>query len=99
MAERRQSLLEVRDCLLVGRAAEGFGPALPEVGQRLVPDSAADGMMGQPLGVLGKPLGVEGLVDLSDSDFKATAAMEKVLASGPCLIRCGRAAGARRRFP
>src|SRR5262249_673365 len=51
---------------------------LGEVGQRLPPHLAAEGMMGEACRMLGQPLGIEPLQDFDDSRMKpATALLEK----------------------
>ena len=66
MGQRRQRLLEVRERLPVGRAGEGLGPGLPEVGHRLLPRFAPQRVVGQPFDVLGQPVGIEPLDGLHD---------------------------------
>ena len=66
MGERGQRLLEVRHRVSVGRAGEGFGRGLPQVGHCLVPELATESMVGQLLDVLGQPVGIEPLEGFDD---------------------------------
>src|SRR5262245_35462590 len=68
MSERSQRLLEVRKRFAEGRACEGLGPGLPEVGHRLRPDLTPECMVSELLDVLSQPIGIvplEGLHDLA----------------------------------
>ena len=88
MTERRQRLLEVRRRLLVGRARECFGPGLPEIGQRLVPDFAANGVMGQPLYMLREAVTVKRLDRVDDPGVKIAPTVLQEAAVGD-IVREG----------
>ena len=64
--ERDEGLLEVRDRFTVGRARRGARRGLSQVGDRLAPLPAAQGVMGQAVDVLGEPVLVETLDRLGD---------------------------------
>jgi hypothetical protein len=53
MTQRSKCLLEIRDGIAMGTARHGAEPRLVEIGDRLLPQFAVQGMVGQPLGLLG----------------------------------------------
>jgi hypothetical protein len=66
-AEGPERLLQVSDGLAVGCPRHGPEPRLAEIGDRLVPQLPAQGVMGQPLGLLDDALGREPLDGLGDA--------------------------------
>ena len=67
MAEGPERLLQVGDGLAVGRPRHGPEPRLAEIGDRLLPQLPAQGVVGQPLDLLGEALGREPLDGLDDA--------------------------------
>ena len=66
-AEGPERLLQVGNGLAIGRPRHGPKPRLAEIGDRLLPQLPAQGVMGQPLGLLGDALGREPLDGLGDA--------------------------------
>ena len=66
-AEGPERLLQVGNGLAVGGPRHGPEPRLAEIGDRLLPQLPAQGVMGQPLGLLGDALGREPLDGLGDA--------------------------------
>ena len=66
-AEGPERLLQVGEGLAVGRPRHGPEPRLAEIGDRLLPQLPAQGVVGQPLGLLGDALGREPLDGLGDA--------------------------------
>ena len=66
-AEGPERLLQVGHGFAVGGPRHGPEPGLAEIGDRLLPQLPAQGMMGQPLGLLGDALGREPLEGLGDA--------------------------------
>ena len=94
MPEGRQRLLEAAHRLPVGRSRQCLGAGLTEVRDRLLPQLAPHGMVGQPLDVLGQPVriaafdgaddpGVQGLAPVLEQgavgDFMGERVLEGVL--------------------
>ena len=70
VAEGPERLLQVGDGLAVGGPRHGPEPRLAEIGDRLLPQLPAQGVVGQPLGLLGDALGREPLDGLGDAGVK-----------------------------
>ena len=66
-AEGPERLLQVGDGLAVGGPRHGPEPRLAEIGDRLLPQLPAQGVVGQPLDLLGDALGREPLDGLGDA--------------------------------
>ena len=66
-AEGPERLLQVGNGLAVGGPRHGPEPGLAEIDDRLLPQLAAQGVVGQPLGLLGDALGREPLDGLGDA--------------------------------
>ena len=62
-----ERLLQVGNGLAVGGPRHGPEPRLAEIGDRLLPQLPAQGVVGQPLGLLGDALGREPLEGLGDA--------------------------------
>jgi hypothetical protein len=71
----RKRLLETGRRLSVGRACEGLGAGLTEVGNRLLPQLAPDGVVGQPLDLFGWALGVKRLDGVDDPGVERAPAV------------------------
>ena len=66
-AEGPERLLQMGNGLAVGGPRQGPEPRLAQIGDRLLPQLPAQGVVGQPLGLLGDALGREPLDGLGDS--------------------------------
>jgi len=75
-----QCLLEVPQRLVVGRAREGLGARLTQVGQRLVPHLAVEGMVGEALDLFSETIAIEPLDGVHDPGMQGAASLvEKAL--------------------
>ena len=80
VAEGSERLLQVSEGLAIGGPRHGPEPRLAEIGDRLVPQLPAQGVMGQPLGLLGHALGREPLEGLGDAGVeRALPVVEQAL--------------------
>jgi len=66
-AEGLERRLQVGNGLAIGSPRQSPEPRLAEIGDRLLPQLSAQGVMGQPLGLLGEVLGREPLDGLGDA--------------------------------
>ena len=83
-AEGPERLLQVGNGLAVGCPRHGPEPRLAEIGDRLLPQLPAQGVMGQPLGLLGDALGREPLDGLGDAGVQgALPVVEQSLRTRP----------------
>jgi hypothetical protein len=73
LPQGRQRLLEETDGLTVGRSRQGLGASLMEVPDRLLPELAPNGVMGQALGVLGQPVRIAAFDGADDAGVQDLA--------------------------
>ena len=66
-AEGLERLLQMGNGLAVGRPRHGSEPRLAKIGDRLLPQLPAQGVVGKPIGLLGDALGSESLDSLGDA--------------------------------
>jgi hypothetical protein len=66
-AEGPKRLFQVSNGLMIGSPLRGPEPRLAEIGDRLLPQLSAEGVVSQPLGLLGDAFGGEPLDGLGDA--------------------------------
>ena len=81
-AQRPERLLQVRDGLAVGGLAHRPEPRLTEIGDRLLPQLAPEGMVGEPLDLLAEANSVQPLDGTDELSVKDPAALLQQAAVG-----------------
>lgn len=75
MFERFQRMLVSGHRLPIRRSLDPLGASLAEIGHRLLPALAAEGVVGEPVNLFGQPVGVERLHGFQDPGMKRAASL------------------------